>query len=100
MEIRGQAVLLDDWLIPVGGTGIAVLRKLAEHPGRVVPRTELLQSLPSSGTDEHAVETAIGRLRAHLDDPKLIQTVVKRGYRLATVAAAPGRPANTSLRGG
>lgn len=83
MEIRGQAVLLDNSLIPIGGTGIAFLRKLAEHPGRVVPRTELLQSLPGSGTDGHAVETAIGRLRAQLDDPKLIQTVVKRGYRLA-----------------
>ena len=84
MEIRGQAVLLDDLLIPIGGTGIAFLRKLAEHPGRVVPRTELLQSLPGSGTDGHAVEAAIGRLRAQLEDPKLIETVVKRGYRLAS----------------
>ena len=84
MEIRGQAILLDDSLIPIGGTGIAFLRKLAEQPGRVVPRTELLQSLPGSGTDGHAVEAAIGRLRAQLDDPKLIQTVVKRGYRLAS----------------
>lgn len=83
MEIRGQAILLDNSLIPIGGTGIAFLRKLAEQPGRVVPRTELLQSLPGSGTDGHAVEAAIGRLRAQLDDPKLIQTVVKRGYRLA-----------------
>ena len=84
MEIRGQAVLLDNSLIPIGGTGIAFLRKLAEQPGRVVPRTELLQSLPGCGTDGHAVEAAIGRLRAQLDDPKLIQTVVKRGYRLAS----------------
>ena len=84
MEIRGQAVLLDGLLIPIGGTGIAFLRKLAEHPGRVVPRTELLRSLPGSGTDGHAVEAAIGRLRAQLDDPKLIETVVKRGYRLAS----------------
>ena len=84
MEIRGQAVLLDDSLIPIGGTGMAFLRKLAEQPGRVVSRTELLQSLPGSGTDGHAVEAAIGRLRAQLDDPKLIETVVKRGYRLAS----------------
>jgi uroporphyrinogen-III synthase len=84
MEIRGQAVLLDDTLIPIGGSGIVFLRKLAEHPGRVVPRTELRQSLPGSGADGQAVEAAIGRLRAQLDDPTLIQTVVKRGYRLAS----------------
>lgn len=84
MEIRGQAVLLDDSLIPISGTGITFLRKLAEQPGRVVTRTELLQSLPGCGIDGHAVEAAIGRLRAQLDDPELIQTVVKRGYRLAS----------------
>lgn len=83
MEIRGQAVMLDNSLIPVGDTGIAFLRILAEQPGRVVPRAELLQSLPSSGTNGHAVETAIGRLRAQLREPTLIQTVVKRGYRLS-----------------
>jgi len=35
---------------------------------------------------EHAVETAIGRLRTALGQPKLVQTVVKRGYRLALEA--------------
>jgi uroporphyrinogen-III synthase len=29
------------------------------------------------------VEVAVGRLRAALGDPRIIQTVVKRGYRLA-----------------
>jgi uroporphyrinogen-III synthase len=85
MEIRGQAVLLDELLIPIGRTGIAFLRKLAEQPGRVVPRAELMRSLPGSGTDGHAVEAAIGRLRAQLDAPTLIETVVKRGYRLASL---------------
>ena len=39
------------------------------------------------GDDTHAVETAIARLRAGLGTPKAIQTVVKRGYRLALDAA-------------
>lgn len=84
LEIRGHAVVLDDSLIQIGGTGIAFLRKLAEQPGRVVPRAELLRSLPRGSTDGHAVEAAISRLRTQLDDPKLIETVVKRGYRLAS----------------
>jgi uroporphyrinogen-III synthase len=83
IEIRGQAVVLDGTLIPVGGTGIALLRKLAEQPGRVVGRADLLGVLPGSGCDGHAVEVAIGRLRSHLDDPRIVETVVKRGYRLA-----------------
>jgi uroporphyrinogen-III synthase len=83
IEIRGQAIVLDGTLVPVGGTGIALLRKLAEQPGRVVPRADLLCALPGGGSDGHAVEVAIGRLRASLDDPRIVETVVKRGYRLA-----------------
>jgi uroporphyrinogen-III synthase len=48
----------------------------------VVSRRELTAALPSGG-EEHAVETAIGRLRTSLGEGKLVQTVVKRGYRLA-----------------
>ncbi|MBF6370760.1 winged helix-turn-helix domain-containing protein, partial [Nocardia puris] len=50
---------------------------------RVVSREDLLAALPGGGEDTHAVETAIARLRAGLGTPKVIQTVVKRGYRLA-----------------
>jgi uroporphyrinogen-III synthase len=84
LEIRGQAVVLDGALIPIGGTGIALLRKLAEQPGRVISRDELLSALPGGASDGHAVEVAIGRLRSSLDDPQIIETVVKRGYRLAS----------------
>ena len=83
IEIRGQAVVLDGTLVPIGAAGISLLRKLAEQPGRVVARDELLSSLPGGGSDGHAVEVAIGRLRASLDDPRIVETVVKRGYRLA-----------------
>ncbi|HEY7046935.1 MAG TPA: winged helix-turn-helix domain-containing protein [Jatrophihabitantaceae bacterium] len=44
---------------------------------------QLLATLPSDGPDEHAVEVAIGRLRTALGDARIVQTVVKRGYRLA-----------------
>jgi uroporphyrinogen-III synthase len=62
---------------------MAVLRALARRPGRVVPRADLLAELPGGGADEHAVEAAIARLRSSLGAPKVVQTVVKRGYRLA-----------------
>ncbi|WP_043174888.1 uroporphyrinogen-III synthase [Streptomyces sp. NRRL B-24484] len=83
LELRGQAALVDGDLRPVPPAGMALLRALARRPGWVVPRSELLRALPGSGDDEHAVETAMARLRAALGTPRLIATVVKRGYRLA-----------------
>ncbi|GGQ30501.1 uroporphyrinogen-III synthase [Streptomyces roseolilacinus] len=88
IEIRGHAVLVDGELRPVPPAGMSLLHALARRPGWVVPRAELLRALPGAGRDEHAVETAMARLRAALGAPKLIQTVVKRGYRLALDPAA------------
>ncbi|MFJ2603424.1 uroporphyrinogen-III synthase [Streptomyces sp. NPDC091279] len=83
VEIRGHAVLVDGALKPVPPAGMSLLRALSRRPGWVVARAELLRALPGAGKDEHAVETAMARLRTALGEPKLIQTVVKRGYRLA-----------------
>ncbi|CAM5743331.1 hypothetical protein [Streptomyces afghaniensis 772] [Streptomyces afghaniensis] len=88
VEIRGHAVLVNDDLKPVPPAGMSLLRALSRRPGWVVARAELLRALPGSGRDEHAVETAMARLRTALGTPKLIQTVVKRGYRLALDPAA------------
>jgi uroporphyrinogen-III synthase len=88
VEIRGHAVLVDGALRPVPPAGMSLLRSLGRRPGWVVPRSELLKALPGAGRDEHAVETAMARLRTALGAPKLIQTVVKRGYRLALDPAA------------
>ncbi|CAM5511824.1 uroporphyrinogen-III synthase [Streptomyces tanashiensis] len=83
VEVRGHAVLVDGALRPVPPAGMALLGLLARRPGWVVSRADLLKALPGAGRDEHAVETAMARLRTALGTPKLIQTVVKRGYRLA-----------------
>ncbi|WP_431783975.1 uroporphyrinogen-III synthase [Streptomyces chumphonensis] len=87
LEIRGHAVVVDGELRPVPPAGMALLGALAARPGWVVPRADLLRALPGAGRDEHAVETAMARLRSALGTPKLIQTVVKRGYRLAVDAS-------------
>jgi uroporphyrinogen-III synthase len=88
VEIRGHAVVVDGDLRAVPPASMAMLRVLARRPGWVLSRGELLRVLPGAGSDEHAVETAMARLRAALGAPKLIQTVVKRGYRLALDPAA------------
>lgn len=83
LDIRGQAVVLDDKLIPLSSAAMVLLRELVRVPGNVVTRAALLKLMPGEGCDEHAVEVAIGRLRTALGDPRVILTVVKRGYRLA-----------------
>lgn len=90
VEIRGQAAVVDGALRPVPPAGMSLLRALARRPGWVVSRAELLRALPGAGTDEHAVETAMARLRAALGSPRIVQTVVKRGYRLALDPGAEG----------
>ncbi|HXV93972.1 MAG TPA: uroporphyrinogen-III synthase [Pseudonocardia sp.] len=92
LELRGHAVLVDGDLRAVPPAGMALLRSLARRPGRVVSRAELLRALPGGGGDEHAVETAMARLRSALGEPRLVQTVVKRGYRLALDPAAVPAP--------
>lgn len=85
IELRGQAAIVDGQWCEVAPAPMALLRALAQTPGRVVSRRELTSALPGGG-EEHAVETAIGRLRTSLGGGRVVQTVVKRGYRLAVDA--------------
>jgi uroporphyrinogen-III synthase len=81
LALRGHAAIVDGELRCLAPAPMAVLRALAATPGRVLSRAALLTALPR-GADEHAVEMAVARLRAGLGAAGLIQTVVKRGYRL------------------
>ncbi|NBE80790.1 uroporphyrinogen-III synthase [Micromonospora rubida] len=81
LTLRGHAAVIDEELRPLAPAPMAVLRALATSPGRVLSRTALLRTLPR-GADEHAVEMAVARLRAGLRAPRVVQTVIKRGYRL------------------
>ncbi|BBX75316.1 uroporphyrinogen-III synthase [Mycobacterium shinjukuense] len=89
IDIRGTCVLVDGSVKIPSGSGMAILRVLAQRPGDVVSRGNLLRVLPGNGDDTHAVDTAVLRLRTALGDRNIIATVVKRGYRLA-VDTGPG----------
>ena len=84
LELRGQAASLDGRPLALSPAPLAMLRAVARRPGQVVDRATLMASLPGA-TDLHAVEVAIARLRAGLGCGGVVETVVKRGYRLATV---------------
>jgi uroporphyrinogen-III synthase len=84
--LHGDDVLLDGVEIKLSPAPSAVLQALVANPGNVVSRRALLAMLPSgTANSEHAVEMAVARLRAALGT-RAVQTVVKRGYRLAVTA--------------
>src|SRR5574337_1335901 len=83
IEIEDGRVSVDGMVRPVSPAGVAALRALARRPGAVVAREDLLQALPGNGSDTHAVETAVLRLRTALGDKAIVAAVMKRGYRLA-----------------
>jgi uroporphyrinogen-III synthase len=83
VDIRGTCVLVDGSIKLLSPSGMAILRALAQRPGDVVSRHDLLRVLPGNSNDPHAVDTAVLRLRTALDDKNIVATVVKRGYRLA-----------------
>lgn len=62
----------------------AVLAVLSRRPGAVVSKGELRQQVWANGADDHAVEVTVGRLRRRLGPASSgIETVMRRGYRLA-----------------
>lgn len=87
LQLRGQAAGLDGALVPLTPAPRAMLRALLRRPGHVVDRAALRGELPGAG-DLHAVEVAVARLRSALGRPEVVETVVKRGYRLAVGPSA------------
>ncbi|UQU68625.1 uroporphyrinogen-III synthase [Couchioplanes caeruleus] len=81
LEIRGHAVLIGGRLQTLAPAAMAILAALADRPGTVVSKDRLAGVLPR-GTDGHAVDVAIARLRTALGGGGHIETVIKRGYRL------------------
>jgi len=74
--------------VPIQDQPLQLLRLLLEADGRVVTREQLRASLWPQGTFvdfEHAVNTAVKKLRQALEDsaeyPKFVETVPKIGYR-------------------
>ena len=84
LGIRSSGVVVNGVFQALAPAPMAVLRALAAEPGVVCSRSALATVLPGGADNEdHAVDVAVARLRSGLGDPTLVQTVVRRGYRLA-----------------
>ena len=85
LELRGHSVLVDGRPVELTSRQTGVLTALVNCSGRVLSRPELLRvAWRDEVADEHAVEMTVARLRTALGPAgAVVQTVVKRGYRLA-----------------
>lgn len=90
--LGGEDVLLRGRVFEVPGARVELsererdlLAALADRPGRVLSKSQLLAAAwPREQADEHAVEVAVARLRRRLGPrAHLLETVFRRGYRLA-----------------
>lgn len=93
LDLRRHAVRLQGRLVLVGDAEPvaltdrerSVLEVLSERQGAVVSKGALLQRVWSGDGDEHVVEVTVARLRRRLGPAgDSIETVVRRGYRLAS----------------
>src|SRR4051794_25747960 len=101
VDLRTGEIRKSGNLIRLQEQPFKVLQVLLEHEGDLVTREELQARIwpeRSFGDFDHAVNVAIGKLRAALgdsaDDPSFIQTVPRRGYRF--VAKLEETPADTA----
>lgn len=83
LELRGRIVSLDGHQVSLTPVALSLFRTLVAAEGSTVARNVLAASAPEA-LDDHAVDVAISRLRRALPEPRLVATVIKRGYRLAT----------------
>lgn len=94
-ELRKQGVRLH-----LPGQSFQILKILLQRPGELATREELHKALWPSETFvdfEHGVNAAVNRLRETLgdsaDNPHLIETLPRRGYRfIGTITPPPSGP--------
>jgi len=83
VSMRSGGAVIAGEFVPLSRTAAGALGALFDGGGRVLSRDEIAASVPRAGQNAHAVEMAVARLREALRGFELVQTVVKRGYRLA-----------------
>jgi DNA-binding response OmpR family regulator len=86
VDATQMRVTIDGHDVKLEGRPIMVLQLLAERPGEVVARGELLERAwgTSYAGFEHSVEQAVHEVRRALGEPGWIETVRGIGYRFVT----------------
>jgi predicted ATPase/DNA-binding winged helix-turn-helix (wHTH) protein len=98
LDLRAWQLRRDGKPVAIRPKTFAILQYLAERPGELVTKQELLDAVwPNLAVTEDVVRISAGELRAAFGDdraaPRFIETVPRKGYRfVATMGPAPAAP--------
>jgi uroporphyrinogen-III synthase len=83
--LQGAVAVVNDAAVRLSEKERAVLEVLLRRPGATVAKSSLLRDVwGSTGADDHALAVTVARLRSRLGPAGSgIETVVRRGYRVA-----------------
>lgn len=81
VELRGRSLRIDGELVDMAPAPLLLLRALLGAEGAVLSRESLSELLELRGS-VHALDMTVSRLRSSLPDGRMVETVVKRGYRI------------------
>ena len=86
LDLQNERLLRADKLIPLRAKPFALLRFMAENPGRLVLHEELRKAIwPTTYVSEGVLRVYLREVRAALEDdpeaPRFIETIARRGYR-------------------
>jgi len=89
LDLAAHEALLSGRRLPLTPREFALLTHLAVHRGRALARASILRDVwQTRSTDTRTLDVHIRRLRAHLGDAVVLETVRGVGYRLG--ATPPG----------
>ena len=98
VDLRSGELRKSGLKLKLTGQPFQVLSMLLERPGEVVAREELQKRLWPADTFvdfDHSLNTAINKIREVLGDsaenPRFVETLVRRGYRFVATVLGPGR---------
>ena len=104
VDRRSACLRRDGVVVPLRPKTFDVLTYLTQHPGRLVPRTELIDNVwPNLNVTPNSLAQCIREIRhaLHDDTQTIIETVSKRGYLFALpVIAVDGTDAPLSAEEG
>ncbi len=95
VDLRAREVFTDDGAsVPLTRTEFDLLSFLLRHPGRAIPREEILRAVWGDGIaiDDHTVDNFVSQLKRKLGPDVLIRTIRGVGYRLDLQPAADAGP--------
>ena len=98
LDLANECLWKGSQAIKLRPKAFAVLRYLAERPGRLVPKEELLDVIwPSVHVSPEVLKVTIAEIRKILDDcpktPRYIETAHRRGYRFIAKTETNTEPA-------